>query len=308
MCKAYKRYKIYLASSYKSPSTQSRYSVYVRNLILWLDQRGVISFKRTKRSVLEEWVADISQTRAPATIKPIVAAARSFFRWACDIELISRKKLRKLLKALRLPRVPKNVQRTLSIDEVRQLLEACDLGTVKGLRNAAIISALLDTGLRASELCRLTINDLSFDVALAPGARVNRFVVIVKGGRRQSAYFGQRTAEHLRAWLDVRQEIAAVDRLFVSLVRSNPGSALDRHGLKQILRNVGGEAGVSNVSPHAFRRTFAVILDLAGASTKVAKDLGRWESVEMVLLYQRGYQAALQYNDVAPLDFILRHS
>ena len=184
-------------------------------------------------------------------MKPIIASARSFFRWSQEdgVELISRKKLRKLLRALALPKVPKSVQRTLSIDEVELLLNTCNLITTKGTRDAAIISALVDTGLRASELCRLKVADISFDTTLAPGVRVNQVAVVVKGGSTEHGYFGQRAARHLQRWLQVRQGVVAagVEEVFVSLVRSNPGRSIDRHGLKTILRNVGGEAGVSGV-------------------------------------------------------------
>ncbi len=40
-------------------------------------------------------------------------------------------------------------------------------------------------------------------------------------------------------------------------------------------------------NPHTFRRTFACLLRKTGVDTMTIKDLGRWESLEMVQRYTR---------------------
>ena len=40
-------------------------------------------------------------------------------------------------------------------------------------------------------------------------------------------------------------------------------------------------------NPHTFRRTFACLLRKAGLDSLTIKDLGRWESLEMVQRYTR---------------------
>ena len=47
-----------------------------------------------------------------------------------------------------------------------------------------------------------------------------------------------------------------------------------------------GRAGLP-CNPHTFRRTFACLLRKAGVDTMTIKDLGRWESLEMVQRYTR---------------------
>jgi len=46
-------------------------------------------------------------------------------------------------------------------------------------------------------------------------------------------------------------------------------------------------------NPHAFRRTFACLLRKAGVDTMTIKELGRWESLEMVQRYTR----SVTFND-----------
>lgn len=50
-------------------------------------------------------------------------------------------------------------------------------------------------------------------------------------------------------------------------------------------------------NPHAFKRTFAVLLRKAGVDCLTIKDLGRWESVSMGERYTRsfGFQDAMRF-------------
>jgi integrase len=56
-------------------------------------------------------------------------------------------------------------------------------------------------------------------------------------------------------------------------------------------------------NPHTFRRTFACLLRKAGVDTMTIKDLGRWESLEMVQRYTRSFsfQGSLRFYK-APLS------
>jgi integrase len=53
-----------------------------------------------------------------------------------------------------------------------------------------------------------------------------------------------------------------------------------------MLQVLSSETGLP-CNPHTFRRTFACLLRKAGVDTMTIKDLGRWESLEMVQRYTR---------------------
>jgi len=63
-----------------------------------------------------------------------------------------------------------------------------------------------------------------------------------------------------------------------------------------MLKRLGKETGLS-CNPHTFRRTFACLLRKAGVDTMTIKDLGRWESLEMVQRYTRSvtFQDSLRF-------------
>jgi len=55
---ALKRYTVFLKTSHKSLTTQNRYAGYIKKLLIWLGERGIVAFKPIKRGVLDDWVAD----------------------------------------------------------------------------------------------------------------------------------------------------------------------------------------------------------------------------------------------------------
>jgi integrase/recombinase XerD len=299
-----------------SKATRQAYIYNVNRLTSWLAERGITHLHELDWLILEEFVADLYEPppgsgHGPwqaAAVKQAVSAIRHFLEWCCTAGWISEVDKVSLFRALKYPKVEKNDQRTLTMDEIERLLAVCDLTTPKGLRDAALISLLTDSGLRASEVCRLLAADLEFEVKILPTLSVNRFLVRIKGNKVKPGYFGHRTALLLEQWLKVREALAGpgVTTLFISTGGLTPGQGLTSDGLRVILRKLGEAAGVKGVSAHAFRRAFACILEMAGASTRTVQELGRWENLDMVLLYTRAYKAALTYNKFAPMDFMQR--
>lgn len=63
------------------------------------------------------------------------------------------------LEKLKFPKVPKKYVGVLSEEDIRKILSYLDRHTALGTRNAAIITTLLDTGIRVAELVKLKLSD-----------------------------------------------------------------------------------------------------------------------------------------------------
>jgi len=292
----------------RSKQTQKQYQYHVEKMVNWLKEREVTQLSEVTWMLIEEHIAWFNQGRAQNTVRQAVNSMRSFFDYCHDRELITPEHYQKLKPSLKSMPNQYNAQRTLAINEVKRLIDSCN-ATPTGIRNAALMSLLFDSGLRSAEVCRVQVNQLEYDVEIAPGVIVNRILVQVKGGAKEPAYFGAETRKLVERWLNIRPQIIVepgIEELFVGIGGNTPGEALTPPGLRALLRKLGKKAGVRGVSPHTFRRAFAVTLEAAGATTKTIKDLGRWKTLQMVLHYLRGYEAATRYNEVAPLDFIRR--
>jgi len=164
----------------------------------------------------------------------------------------------------------------------------------RGRRDAGLVALLLDSGLRAKEICSLQLADVYLER--------HSFAVRVKGGDERIGYFGHACCKHLQAWIDVRQPHPGVSTLFVSVGGNTPGQPLTTGGLWAALRRLGKRAGISKVSPHAFRRAFATLMTRNGAPTKVVQLAGRWGHIGMVELYTQALDGSAVYAQFSPLD------
>lgn len=117
----------------------------------------------------------------------------------------------------------------------------------KGIRDTAILLLLHDLGLRRGEVCNLDFADV--DLAN------NTLMVLGKGDNaKQGLTLPTRTAEALRAWIDVRGNHPGP--LFTNLHRSEAiaGTRLTTTSLYRIICRLGEDTG-QKVRPHALRHT-----------------------------------------------------
>jgi integrase/recombinase XerD len=159
-------------------------------------------------------------------------------------------------------------------------------------RNRAIILVLLDTGLRATELCELQVNQVDL--------RNRRLTVMGKGTKERTLPFSARTGQALWKYLAIRKEVSGGDRLFVT----KDGRPIDRDQLLKSLRVLGQRSGVNEVNVHRFRHTFAInYLRNGGDPYSLQMMLGH-STMEMVKTYLALAQADLEKNHkiASPVD------
>ncbi len=190
--------------------------------------------------------------------------------------------------ALPLPRPKLRVQRTLKFDQARALLAVCDTSTPKGKRDLALLTLMLDTGLRAAEVCRLRIDQI--DVA------AQTLHVVCKGGADEAGAFSVETANNLSAWLATRAALACGPAVFISFNPENYGGPLTTSGLRCLFRALGKRAGLPHLSPHDLRRTFATLTTLLGAPGRIVQKAGRWHDLKLV----ERYTQAITAEEIAP--------
>lgn len=262
-------------------TTRRSYRWYLADLAKWLEGR------EADNRLLVRWL-DARIGWSTSTQYTAVVACRAFFRWSCGREASPAEKLI-------LPRRVRKPQRTLDELRLMRILGALDTSTAKGVRDTAIVLLLLDTGLRAAEVCRLRMEHV--DMA------ERRFSVRVKGGKWAEGVFAPYTASSLVEWLMVRKDIAKVDtpEVFVGIGGKTPGRKLTAYGLKAIFRTLGQKVGF-HFSPHDFRRTFATLSLKGGAPSRLVQVAGRWSSLEQV----ERYSAAITADDFEPYSPVHR--
>lgn len=199
---------------------------------------------------------------SPKTILNIHTALSSLWTWAIAEGYTQQQ----IMENITPPNPDPPVIEPFTREQIRTLLNAADCSAPwrthphtqntrppeLELRDKAIIRFLLDTGVRVSELCRLTLADvdLKHTTALIKGkSRRNS-----GQGKQRLVYFGQNTRKALWAYLATR-DTSPHDPLFAVITDGHP---LDRRHLARHLKRLGQRAGVENVYPHRFRHTFAI--------------------------------------------------
>lgn len=270
-----------------SAGTIQQYGWHLRRFLAWLEEDGVAGLMELERAHLLRWRLSLPPQWSASYRKHAVVAVRTFLRWSaeqghCDCDYGD---------VLKTPRVAMTPQRTITVEELATLLDACN-DSKKGLRDAAIISLLFDSGMRRSELCGLVIEDLDFERGIAQIARR-------KGGKTGWAPFGGATADRLRQWLVLRDAAEGVDALFINV---HHGTAITPDGLRTILRKLGKSAGVDGVSPHAFRRGWTVALFEMNASPRYMIEAGGWSNDSQLFRYSQMYEAQRKAPGLSPID------
>jgi integrase/recombinase XerD len=144
-------------------------------------------------------------------------------------------------------------------------------------RDRALILLLVDTGLRASEVCALQRADL--DMA-QQAARVRHG----KGDKERIVHFGKRTAKALWQIINAVPAGGTKECLF-TVGPTTDARPLDRSVLCRLLKRIGERAGVGDVYPHKFRHTFAINYLRNGGDVFTLQALLGHTDLEMVQRY-----------------------
>jgi len=113
-------------------------------------------------------------------------------------------------------------------------------------RHRAIILILLDTGIRAQELCDLKIHQVDLK-----NQQIN---VWGKGAKQRTIPISAPTSKAVWKYLTKHPNASMGDPLIVT----RTGKPLNRHSLLSLLKNIGNRADVRDVKIHRFRHTFAI--------------------------------------------------
>jgi len=228
----------------------------------------------------------------PKTVKTYHNHLRPLFHWLIQEGILESSPM----DAISPPIARADQIQPFSERQVEALMVAANKTTHKK-RDTAIVYFLLDTGVRASELCDLKLSNLDM------GTR--RAVVLGKGNKQRSVYFGRTTAKAL--WNYLREDERESDSAVFQSDRGNgTGEALTRSGLLQLIERLGVIAQIEAVrcSPHTFRHTFAVTFLRNGGNVFTLQQMLGHTNLAMTNRYVAVSQGDIerQHRQFSPVD------
>ncbi len=189
-----------------------------------------------------------------------LASLRSFFNFYFRNELIETN----APALVPMPKIHEKEIIRLEPDEVATLLDQVEAGTnltkkqmdyhsKTVVRDMAILTLLLGTGIRVSECVGLNINDIDF-----PNTRLK---VRRKGGYEDVVYFGEEVEKALLSYLDERKLIIPFegheDAFFLSLQNKR----ISVRSVEKLVKKYSGlVTNVKKITPHKLRSTFGTNL------------------------------------------------
>ena len=221
-----------------------------------------IDYLRASRQDIQRYLNSIPANKyGLATRHATFRAIKTLYRW-----LNTEYGMRNPAAGIPAPILAKPIFPTLEREQVLYLIDRAHT-----LRDKAIIALFTESGLRLTELANIKPEDIDW--------KTHTVRIIGKGRKEAYAPFGNLSQQYLRAWLAEYQPNGSI-------------WGINRGGIITLLQRLERDTGIP-CNPHTFRRTFACLLRKAGVDTMTIKDLGRWESLEMVQRYTR----SVTFND-----------
>ena len=234
---------VFCRSKNLSPNTLIYYQYRLRAFQSYLDQNGTSCAPRevTPR-VIREFINDEIERHSASTANHSVTTLRALFSFLVSDGFLATSPMAGVKKV----RCRKALIETFTPEQIEAIIATCDK-SFTGVRDRAIVLTLFDTGLRASELCGLTLDDVSW--------REQTMVVVGKGDCERVVSFGKVARQVLALYIARRGELET-NAFFVTQF----GDPIDRYRLSDIIGSRCRQADVAGIrcSPHTLRHTFAV--------------------------------------------------
>lgn len=288
----------------KSPKTISGYQMALNNLTWYCREQGFPAVQKLTAVHIRHFLWYLASephrwdSTSPAakrqvsstTVNCYFRALRTFFNWLEREDLI----IENPFKNLKAPKINKTVVQALSTVEIDRLFKVCSVKSPLDVRNTAILSVFLDTGLRVSELTNLTIDDVNMD----DGTLLVRHG---KGGKQRIVRIGTRAQKALWKYITLyRPGENNGRRLFIN----RSGDSLGLLGIKILIRRLGDKAN-AKVHPHKLRHTFAISFLRAGGDVFSLQYLLGHSTLSMTQRYLQSLNAsdaANAHRKFSPLD------
>jgi len=228
---------------------------------------------------------------SPHTIHGYVRSLKAFSSWLAEEGLTDTN----IFSRLKRPKLPDSMIEILSDDELQQLFDCMNPNRPYGARMYAMCLVLLDTGIRASELCTLSLENTYLDDDVLK--------VVGKGNKERMVPFGSTTKRALVRYVTVWRPEPLDDQtteLFLSIDRV----PLTTGALRQAIKRVGKRAGIPRLHPHLFRHTFAVRYLMNGGDVMTLKLILGHTTLDVTQMYMHLAEShvKVQHHRFSPAD------
>ncbi len=244
------------------PRTVDAYGRDLRAYVDTLEDSGVATAARIPREALELHMVRLS-TRGLAAVSRAraLSAIRHFHRFLLREGTTTSDPVAEIASPKRAKRVPK----VLTMAQIERLLAAPDEDML-GIRDRAMLELAYAAGLRVSELCGLTFDEVH--------ERERLVMVVGKGQKRRMVPYGKPAGRALGRYLSASRPYLSASRIDPHVFLNHRGGPISRVGFFKRMKQHARTAGIQmEISPHVLRHTFATHLLEGGADLRYVQAL-----------------------------------
>jgi integrase/recombinase XerD len=220
--------------------TLSFYRAKLSLFIRWYEADGIETIQDLSAHHIRRYLVHLHRRKLSSQYQHDIARAiRAFLNYCVRDELLEKSPFTKV----QMPRLEKKILEAFSADDIRLILKSCVTE-----RDRALCLFLLDTGVRASELLALNVEDIDLKTGMVT-------VRLGKGQKGRTTYVGARTRKQLKRYFAERKNLKERQPAFATEWSNR---RLTLSGLIQIMGRLQERSGVTTCTCHTFRRTFAL--------------------------------------------------
>ncbi|GAB5560257.1 MAG: site-specific tyrosine recombinase XerD [Synoicihabitans sp.] len=247
----------------RSAKTVEAYESDLLQAAAFLAKRGRTDWQAVNASDATAWAQELSDRQlASSSSARKLSALRMLARYLVHdgvrkddfTELVSGPKLRRKLPE------------TLTLEEVAQILAAPTGADAFGLRDRAILELFYSSGLRVSELCDLTLQQVDMDQGFVR--------VFGKGSKERVVPLGEQAHRAIENYIASGRTHFVKKKTGSQLFLSNRGTAISRKTVWLMVKTHTRRAGITKpVKPHLLRHSFATHLLSGGADLRAIQEM-----------------------------------
>lgn len=223
-----------------------------------------IDISKIKYQNLRKYVAWLSKKGlAKKSISRKLASLKAFYNFLLNMEMIEHNPA----DLIQIPRKVKNLPKFLSTEKIMEVIKCSEGNDALSLRDTAIIETLYSTGMRVSEIASLNYGKIDFILGSA--------IITGKGNKERRVFFGKSCLNAINKYIASFREKGFFYKDYENaLFLNNRGGRLTSRSIARLVKKrVEFSIGRSDISPHAFRHTFATHLLEAGADLRSVQEL-----------------------------------
>lgn len=266
-----------------SPKTVDTYSKNIKRFFVYLVENGITQPQREDIVAYRDY---LKIDHKPTTVQGYLAAVKLFFQWTEQERLYPNVAQR--VKGAKLDNEHKKDY--LTTKQVNKLLGAVDRDSLKGLRDYAILSVMVTTGLRETSIVNANIGDIR------TAGDATALFYKGKGHEEKATYvkLAEPVEEAVRAYLKARGETDPEAPLFSSIANRNTGERMTTRSVSRIAKTRLIDVGLESdrLTGHSLRHTAATLNLLNGGTVEETQQLLDHANINTTLIYSHALERA----------------